>query len=651
MTKITPIDSAVEYTDAPGPKESRKCRDVFWLLLFAAYWVGMIILAILAITNGDPRRLVLPTDSYGNLCGIDNTGLRTGGRNLTATPYLYFFDPTDGRAKQVCVSACPRDTTIPLYTKLNYICDYGVVPANQTDLAAKQMNGTCAAVTYESQPIINRCLPSGDLALALGLGLAGSSAGSAQTNASTSSLLTQGMDFARVFVQDMLTTWPWMLGALGASVVVCFLWLLCLRVFAGVLTWVSLVAVEGGLAGFAYYTFTLWQASAKTNAAVASPSASDVQTEKINLGLFIFCVSLASLFLVIMVALRNRIRIAIAIIKESSKAVTAMPLIVAFPLIPYVLIVLLTAYYAIVAVYIETSNDVTDLGKIGIQQSITYIKYFQWYHLFGFLWTLAFLVAINQTTIAGAIATWYWARDKRQMPRTAVLRSFWRTVRYSLGSLALGSFVIAVTQLIRFVLAYLQRQLRGSPNKAAKFLLACLQCCFACLERFLKFLNKNAYILIAVNGTSFCTSARTAGELLVRNAFRLIAVDFVAGFLLFLSKVVVAGGTAFGLYAVLNYTNSTKVTAAQTVGGVCLVVLVAAWMVVSCFFGVYRMAIDTVFLSFCEDCERNDGSPAKPYFMSEGLAALTSVRATGAPLIANQGGAGAAAPVKKMKQV
>ena len=27
------------------------------------------------------------------------------------------------------------------------------------------------------------------------------------------------------------------------------------------------------------------------------------------------------------------------------------------------------------------------------------------------------------------------------------------------------------------------------------------------------------------------------------------------------------------------------------------------------FFAVYEMAIDTVLLSFCEDCESNDGHP------------------------------------------
>ncbi len=41
-----------------------------------------------------------------------------------------------------------------------------------------------------------------------------------------------------------------------------------------------------------------------------------------------------------------------------------------------------------------------------------YFVIIQIYHFFGFLWTTQFLIAILQTTIAGAIAAWYWVREK-----------------------------------------------------------------------------------------------------------------------------------------------------------------------------------------------------------------------------------------------
>lgn len=44
-----------------------------------------------------------------------------------------------------------------------------------------------------------------------------------------------------------------------------------------------------------------------------------------------------------------------------------------------------------------------------------------------------------------------------------------------------------------------------------------------------------------------------------------------------------------------------------------------AYLITTCFFDVYNMAVDTLFLCFLEDCERHDGSREKPYFMSKKL--------------------------------
>jgi hypothetical protein len=37
---------------------NRKCRDIPFLVLFLLFWAGMIIVAINATKQGDPRRLV-----------------------------------------------------------------------------------------------------------------------------------------------------------------------------------------------------------------------------------------------------------------------------------------------------------------------------------------------------------------------------------------------------------------------------------------------------------------------------------------------------------------------------------------------------------------------------------------------------------------
>ena len=57
----------------PGPVTQRRCTDVFFLLLFVAFWCGMFGIFIKAVTSGDLRQLYMPSDVYGNICGLDNT--------------------------------------------------------------------------------------------------------------------------------------------------------------------------------------------------------------------------------------------------------------------------------------------------------------------------------------------------------------------------------------------------------------------------------------------------------------------------------------------------------------------------------------------------------------------------------------------------
>ena len=51
---------------------------------------------------------------------------------------------------------------------------------------------------------------------------------------------------------------------------------------------------------------------------------------------------------------------------------------------------------------------------------------------------------------------------------------------------------------IRAVLTYVQKKLQKSGNKAAQAALCCLSCFFWCLEKCVKFINKNAYIQVCV---------------------------------------------------------------------------------------------------------------------------------------------------------
>lgn len=57
------------------------------------------------------------------------------------------------------------------------------------------------------------------------------------------------------------------------------------------------------------------------------------------------------------------------------------------------------------------------------------------------------------------------------------------------------------------------RKHKDAGSKCASCGLRACICCLFCLENFIKFINHNAYTVIAMEGYSFCTSAKIVSEI------------------------------------------------------------------------------------------------------------------------------------------
>ena len=66
-------------------------------------------------------------------------------------------------------------------------------------------------------------------------------------------------------------------------------------------------------------------------------------------------------------------------------------------------------------------------------------------------------------------------------------------IRYHLGSLAMGSFVMALVWMIRFVLWLYTKwaeKYKASENGCVKCVLKSMNCCMVCFEKCVKFLSE-----------------------------------------------------------------------------------------------------------------------------------------------------------------
>merc|ERR1712008_131103 len=118
--------------------------------------------------------------------------------------------------------------------------------------------------------------------------------------------------------------------------------------------------------------------------------------------------------------------------------------------------------------------------------------------------------------------------------------SYWTGWRYHAGTAAVGSLLIAIVRLIRAMVSWVQKKAEALDNKLGQALLCCCQCCLWFFEKVLRFLNKNAYIQTAIFGTSFCTSAREAFFLILRNAKRVAGISYAVSVLIWISRLFIA---------------------------------------------------------------------------------------------------------------
>ncbi|XP_056443033.1 choline transporter-like protein 2 isoform X1 [Gadus chalcogrammus] len=676
-----------------GPIHNRGCTDVLCCILFILFLFGYFAVGLLAWSQGDPRKVIYPTDSRGQFCG-------QAGTPMEKKPLLFYFNilkcasplvllelqcPTT----QICVETCPKEHLTLLTAKLSldrkkqdYYRSYCKEGTNFTKMSAPDIlsQGLCPAMLIPSQAFTHRCLPAlGTLKGVVVVGNETSLADNAgdQVNATQlldaakkSNLVVEARQVAMRIFEDYTVSWYWILLGLVIAMVVSFVFIVLLRFLAGVMIWVMIILVILVIGYGIFHCY--WEFASLKGVAGADVTIKDLglqtdfsiylQIRQTWLAFMIILAIVEVVIILLLIFLRKRILIAIALIKEASRAVGHVMSSLFYPLLTFFLLAMVIAYWAVTAVFLSTSNEqVYKVFNISageftrnscVPESFSpnnfsagtldtecrfafyggetlYHKYLivlQFYNLFLFFWCANFVTALGQVTLAGAFASYYWAFKKPEhIPAYPIFASLGRALRFHTGSLAFGSLILSLVQIVRVLLEYLDHKLKGAQNRCAKFILSCMKCCFWCLEKFIKFINRNAYIMIAIYGKSFCPSAKDAFFLLMRNVIRVAVLDKVTDFLLFLGKLLIVG--IVGICSFFFFSGRIKAVE-ETAPSLnyywvpILTLVVGSYLIAHGFFSVYAMCVDTLFLCFCEDLERNDGTAERPYLMSNNLLSI-----------------------------
>ncbi|KAF7647453.1 hypothetical protein LDENG_00172240 [Lucifuga dentata] len=397
-----------------------------------------------------------------------------------------------------------------------------------------------------------------------------------------------------------------------------------IRYISAVLVWIlTSLVVLGSLAGtsilwWLYIDHQLYGNNTTTKTTKEEKEEVDVIHDS-SQGLLVYAIS-ATVFtiilLLLMLFMRKRVSLTIALFHVAGKVFIHLPLLTLQPFVTFLALLLFWIYWILVLLFLGTTGNPVQNKETGLTEfRLTGpLQYLTWYHAVGLVWISEFILACQQMTVAGAVVTYYFTRDKNRLPVTPILSSVLRLVRYHLGTVAKGSFIITLVKIPRLILMYIHNQLKGKENACTRCMLKACICCLWCLEKCLNYLNQNAYAATAINSTSFCTSARDAFVILVENALRVATINAVGDFVLFLGKILIVTSTAFAGVLLLNYQRDYAEWLLPLI-----IVCLFAFLVAHCFLSVFEIVVDVLFLCFAIDTKYNDGTPGKEFFMDKAL--------------------------------
>ncbi|KAJ6645857.1 Choline transporter-like protein 1 [Pseudolycoriella hygida] len=570
-SKVSPLNpkqktektSENDESESIGLATDRSCTDLSFLILLIVFLIVLFVLLGYCISFGDIYRIVNGYDDCGNVCGKLNTFVdeQSGCRGFDYQEQKYLkvqssgtTEVDNGQISRICVKTCDG---IAGYKKF-----------------------------------INRCLPEKS---------------SYQINSFFSK--TGISEFFQEVSEDLQMCWSEILYLCLAAFVFAVLIMFMFRFIVGFIVWLVLAGV---IIICFIGTIVLWVTFSSEKSIGYTDTINIRRTNSFLAFAIIATIATIILCLVVLV-LRKRIQLVIALFKEAGKALSTMPLLLLEPILTFIALVVVVGLWIYLAIWIESSGEL----KIENNTSAKYVKnatmkVTRWYNLLALFWMTQFVIGCQHIVIAGAVATWFFTRNKNDL-HSPIAVSFSNLVKYHLGTVALGSIIIAMIQLLRALLKWVEVITRDPQNRVTQSLYCCCQCCLSMFENILQFLTRNAYVETALFGYSFCTAGRKAFKILSSNALRVFAINSVGDFVLLLGKAFVVAITVLIGICVIQNMNGVHHS------WVILVLIgLFAYLVSHCFISVYEMTIDTIFICFCEDCELNDGI-SKPYYMSRGL--------------------------------
>lgn len=598
------------YKNGPISDDQRKCRDCFCCLLFILFLLGCVAVCVLGAYYGNPDLILYPYDEDGNQCGRGN---------LKDYKYLYFYNIyedlknalSDKKASTFCVKTCPYGEKFE-----EKIGTKDLTPSETTAECYKtKSNNNCsisAKAYYNSTDYMGRfCFPKiidkKELTVYTDPTTGIEYIKKSDYDEETSNFINWSVidtDRLITWMGDLYKVWPAILASIGWCLVICIIYMFFVRFCAGFIVYLTIILVLGCLIALGIF---FWDKKSLYD------PVNDSFYHHTMLGLAWFCWALAIIWFLLVMVMCNRIRLAANVMEATGRYIKETCSIFVVPVVFFFLTGAWYVYWVIMSVYLYSTGELKESSVYANIEWDAKTRYAWWFHFFALFYMNEFLKAYSQFVYASSACIWYFTHEKGTNEKP-VRTSFRRGITKHCGSIAFGALIIAVIRFIMFFMEYIKKkvdQTIGKKTKAGKIyrcLISCCQCCMNCVARTMEFINRHAYIQIALKGENFCTSAFEGFGIIVRNLGRFSSLALIGSFFNLFGMVFISSASGLIGYLVITevpYFNKDLNSPVLPTFVMVMIGFVIGYICMS----IFGTSSDALMHSFLLDEELNKGQP------------------------------------------
>jgi len=198
---------------------------------------------------------------------------------------------------------------------------------------------------------------------------------------------------------------------------------------------------------------------------------------------------------------------------------------------------------------------------------------------------------------------WYYfgPREAGLMPKHSTFSAFLRASTMSLGSIAFGSLIVTILEIIRLILSLARNSANAEGSPVEACLACCAECFVGCIEGMVRYFNRYAYIEIALYGRPYIRAAKDTWNLFQDRGIDALVNDSLVGMTLTWGAYAIGVLCSLFGFLYLRYTHPSYNDDGQYTAPVMLFSFIIGAQLQLTLAAAVEAGVSTIFVGLGED--------------------------------------------------